>query len=94
MGSRLALVLALFLAAAAPAHAASVKLFHDSFDTRYRTPFGAVPAGTKVTLSKFPIETHENHAKEAKPAKKPREEPHRDHETPQLARRRCPADCR
>jgi glycosidase len=50
MGSRLALILALFLAAAAPAHAASTKLFHDSFDARYRTPFGAVPAGSKVTL--------------------------------------------
>lgn len=50
MGSRLALLLALFLAAAAPAHAATPKLFHDSFDTRYRTPFGAVPAGSKVTL--------------------------------------------
>ena len=50
MGSRLALILGLFLAAAAPAHAASAKLFHDSFDARYRTPFGAVPAGSKVTL--------------------------------------------
>src|SRR5919109_1152088 len=52
MGSRLALALAAAMLAVptAPAAAASVKLFHDSFDGRYRTPFGAVPAGSKVTL--------------------------------------------
>jgi glycosidase len=52
MGSRLvlALVAALFLALPAPAAAAAPTLFHDSFDARYRTPFGAVPAGSKVTL--------------------------------------------
>jgi glycosidase len=52
MGSRLALAFAaaLFLAPAAPAAAATPKLFHDSFDARYRTPFGAVPAGSKLTL--------------------------------------------
>ena len=50
MGSRIVLVSAIFLVAAAPAQAAGVKLFHDSFDTAYRSPFGAVPAGSKVTL--------------------------------------------
>jgi glycosidase len=52
MGSRLglALAVALSLAPAAPATAATVKLLHDSFDTKYRIPFGAVPAGSKVTL--------------------------------------------
>jgi glycosidase len=50
MGSRLALVFALFLGSTAPAHAASAKLFHDSFDASYRAPFGAAPAGSRVTL--------------------------------------------
>jgi glycosidase len=50
MGSRLALAFALFFGVAAPVHAASVKLFHDSFDARYRAPFGAVPGGSKVAL--------------------------------------------
>jgi len=52
MGSGLALVLAAAVVAvpAAPARAATVKLFHESFDAKYRTPFGAVPAGSKVTL--------------------------------------------
>jgi glycosidase len=54
MGSRLALALlaaaGLASFAAAPAGAAAPRLLHDSFDTRYRTPFGAVPAGSRVTL--------------------------------------------
>ena len=51
MGSRVALALAaaLVLVPAAPA-AATPRLFHDSFDARYRSPFGAVSAGSKVTL--------------------------------------------
>jgi glycosidase len=50
MGSRkVLLALALFFATAAPAHAA-IKLLHNSFDTAYRSPFGAVATRTKVTL--------------------------------------------
>jgi len=50
MGSKkVLLALALFLATAAPAHGA-IKLLHNSFDTAYRAPFGAVAAGTRVTL--------------------------------------------
>lgn len=29
----------------------SIKLFHDSHQTSYRSPFGAVPAGSSLTLS-------------------------------------------
>ena len=54
MGSRTigALVVAAAgaLAAASSATAAPVRLFHDSFSTAYRSPGGAVPAGSKVTL--------------------------------------------
>jgi glycosidase len=50
VGSRIVLALAIFFAASAPAHAAGVKLFHDTFDAKYRSPFGAVPTGSKVTL--------------------------------------------
>ena len=42
MGSRLVLALALFFGSAASAQAAP-KLFHDSFSSAYRSPFGAVP---------------------------------------------------
>jgi cyclomaltodextrinase len=41
------MVVALF--AAGPANAA-VRLFHDTFNAQYRSPFGAVPAGSKVIL--------------------------------------------
>ena len=51
---RRTLVAILAVAAAAalaqPAGAA-IRLFHDSFDARYRSPFGAVPTGTPVRLS-------------------------------------------
>ena len=52
MGSRFALAFAVaaVVAPAGSAAAATPKLFHDSFDARYRSPFGAVPAGSKVTL--------------------------------------------
>jgi len=50
VGSRLLVALAIALAAPASAQAAGVKLFHDTFDTAYRQPFGAVPAGSKVSL--------------------------------------------
>jgi glycosidase len=53
MGSRAGLVLVALVAgllAAGPADAAGLKLFHDSFSTAYRSPFGAVRAGSKVTL--------------------------------------------
>ena len=52
MGSRLRLTLMCMAAAlvAAPRAAAAVRLFHDSFSTAYRTPSGAVPAGSTVTL--------------------------------------------
>jgi glycosidase len=53
MGSRARLVrLALAAALLVPtsADAATVKLFHDTFSTAYRTPFGAVQTGSKVTL--------------------------------------------
>jgi len=50
VGLRIALVLAASLVAAPQAQAAGLKLFHDTFDAAYRTPFGAVPAGSKVTL--------------------------------------------
>jgi glycosidase len=52
VGSRLVLIVAAAagLVPATPAAAATAKLFHDSFDAKYRTPFGAVPAGSKVTL--------------------------------------------
>jgi glycosidase len=52
MGSRLAFAFsaALLLAPAASGAATAPRLFHDSFDARYRTPFGAVPAGSRVTL--------------------------------------------
>lgn len=49
MGSRLVFALALFFASAASAQAAP-KLFHDSFSATYRSPFGAVTTGTRVTL--------------------------------------------
>ena len=42
-------MLLISLVAAVPANAA-VRLFHDTFDAQYRSPFGAVPAGSKVTL--------------------------------------------
>ena len=42
-------MLLISLVAAVPANAA-VRLFHDTFDAHFRTPFGAVPAGSKVTL--------------------------------------------
>jgi glycosidase len=50
VGSRLLVALAIALAAPASAQASGVKLFHDTFDTAYRSPFGAVPAGSKVAL--------------------------------------------
>jgi len=50
MGSRVVL-LALVGTFLSPAAAgAAPKLFHDTFSTAYRLPFGAVPTGTKVTL--------------------------------------------
>jgi hypothetical protein len=50
MGSRV-LILALAGLLLSPAGAeAAPKLLHDTFSTAYRAPFGAVPAGTKVTL--------------------------------------------
>jgi glycosidase len=50
MGSRV-LILALAGSLLSPAGAeAAPKLFHDSFSTAYRTPFGALAAGAKVTL--------------------------------------------
>ena len=49
MGSRAVLVAAVALVTAAPANAA-IRLFHDTFNAQYRSPFGAVPAGSKVTL--------------------------------------------
>src|SRR5712691_7037313 len=53
MGSRgfaaAALVLAA-LALAPTAEARGIRLFHDSFSTAYRSPGGAVPTGTRVTL--------------------------------------------
>src|SRR5947208_15666650 len=55
MGSRLILALAVMgaaaLAAASTAGAtAPLRLLHDSFSTAYRSPSGAVPAGSTVTL--------------------------------------------
>ena len=50
MGSRLLVAFAIALAAPASAQAAGVKLFHDTFSAAYRSPFGAVPAGSRVTL--------------------------------------------
>jgi glycosidase len=50
VGSRLLVALAIALVAPASAQAAGVKLFHDTFSGTYRSPFGAVPAGSKVTL--------------------------------------------
>jgi glycosidase len=50
VGSRLLVALAIALVVPASAHAAGVKLFHDTFNAAYRSPFGAVPAGTRVTL--------------------------------------------
>src|SRR5947208_1968892 len=53
MGSKAGVVVLLFIAAliaAGRSDAASLKLFHDTFDPAYRRPFGAVPARTKVTL--------------------------------------------
>src|SRR5438132_9070643 len=53
MGSRgqfVLLVLVAVLTVPTRADAASLKLVHDSFSTVYRSPFGAVPAGSKVTL--------------------------------------------
>ncbi len=38
------------VAASPPAAAAPLRLFHDSFSAAYRSPQGAVPAGTRVTL--------------------------------------------
>jgi glycosidase len=49
MGSRFAVVAVVALVAASPANAA-IRLFHDTFNAQYRSPFGAVPAGSKVTL--------------------------------------------
>jgi hypothetical protein len=46
-------VLAVLLAAvalSAPASAATVRLFHDTFDPSYRSPGGAVATGTSVRL--------------------------------------------
>ena len=37
-------------ALAAPAQAATPKIFHDSFSSAYRSPGGAVPTGSRVTL--------------------------------------------
>ena len=51
MGSRgLLAVAALALLAPAPAAAAELRLFHDSFSPTYRSPGGAVPTGTSVRL--------------------------------------------
>jgi cyclomaltodextrinase / maltogenic alpha-amylase / neopullulanase len=49
MGSKVVAAIAVALVFAAPANAA-VRLFHDTFSAQYRSPFGAVPAGSKVTL--------------------------------------------
>src|SRR5438128_3216924 len=49
MGSRVLVAIVVALMAAAPANAA-IRLYHNTFDTHYRSPFGAVPAGAKVTL--------------------------------------------
>jgi glycosidase len=49
-GSLAVAALALGALAFAPAGGAAVRLFHDSFSTAYRSPAGAVPAGTAVTL--------------------------------------------
>ena len=45
-----AALIAAFVPAAPTAGAARLRLFHDSFDRTYRSPFGAVPAGSTVTL--------------------------------------------
>jgi glycosidase len=53
MGSRMALAVAplgLAALALAPTAGAKVSLLHDSFSTAYRTPGGAVPTGSTVTL--------------------------------------------
>src|SRR5438105_2200526 len=53
MGSRGRLgfaAVAVALATASPADGA-IRLFHDSFDSHYRSPFGAVAAGSKVTAA-------------------------------------------
>ena len=51
MRTRVAITLALAVLAAAPAAgAARLRLLHDTFNSLYRSPFGAVPTGTKVTL--------------------------------------------
>jgi glycosidase len=47
---RAAVVVVLALALTPTAGAAQLRLFHDSFDPSYRTPTGAVAAGTRVTL--------------------------------------------
>src|SRR5437588_136060 len=49
MGSKVVVAVIAALFAATPANAA-IRLLHDTFDSRYRSPFGAVPAGSKVTL--------------------------------------------
>jgi glycosidase len=49
MGSKVLVALVVALVAAVPAHA-GIRLFHDTFDAQYRSPFGAVAAGSKVTL--------------------------------------------
>ncbi len=49
MGSRFVVTAVIAIVAASPAKAA-LRLFHDTFNAQYRNPFGAVPAGSKVTL--------------------------------------------
>ena len=49
MGSRTLLFVAVLFTTATPASAA-VRLYHNTFQSTYRSPFGAVPAGSKVTL--------------------------------------------
>jgi cyclomaltodextrinase / maltogenic alpha-amylase / neopullulanase len=49
MGSKVVVSIVVALITATPANAA-VRLFHDTFNAQYRSPFGAVPAGSKVTL--------------------------------------------
>ena len=49
MGSKVVLVAAIALLAAAPANAA-IRLYHNTFQTTYRQPLGAVPAGATVAL--------------------------------------------
>src|SRR5437899_1081698 len=49
MGSRVFVAVVIALLAASPANGA-IRLFHDTFNSQYRSPFGAVAAGSKVTL--------------------------------------------